>query len=221
MLFGNNWYHLHKFLKSQRQWDSLHVHCLLRSRSEKLYFTFSSSWTYRWPLSPYCPQCSLWRWEAWLNCQHYRGMRLACPFTIIPLNLGKKIPELFWPRPFSWSKAFLEPKVHGYPQPASLPQHHSSHTWTPEFPAKSGPEPTSRTRADYFPGPFILRADQATPMNRILLGPRSGQERPVYVDVDDTLYLPIGWGIHTYAHESTHGTGQSQSEKKRGSQSMD
>lgn len=65
------------------------------------------------------------------------------PFTIILLNLGKKIPGILWSCSFSWSKAFLEPRVHGYPEPVFLPEDHSSSPWTPEFPAKNGPEPPS------------------------------------------------------------------------------
>lgn len=78
----------------------------------------------------------------------------------------------------------MEPRVHGYPQLVFLPQKQSSYTWTQEFPAKNGPEPTSEARADYFPGLFIMRAEQIIPINWLLLGPRNGEESPVYMDMD-------------------------------------
>lgn len=146
------------------------------------------------------------------------SMRLS--ISITPLNLRKKIPAPFWPCPFSWNKALMEPRVHGYPQLVFLPQKHSSYTWTQEFPAKNGPEPISEARADCFPGMFIMRADQIIPINWLLLEPRNGQERPVYMDMDGTCTHK--WG---YPHTNTSALMvldrvRVKSEKKRESSSM-
>lgn len=116
---------------------------------------------------------------------------------------------------FSWSKAFLESRIH--PQPAFLPQNHVSCHWTPEFPAKMGlspfPEPDhtsslalpSKTRQHQWrEHPYVQRM----------------ANRGLFVRTRIAL-IHIGWGIQTHAHESPCCTGQSQSETKWGSQSVD
>lgn len=59
-------------------------------------------------------------------------------------------------------------------------------------------QPTSKVREDYFPGLCIMRAGQIIPKNWLLLGPRNGQERPVYTDMGGTCTHK--WG---YPHTNT------------------